>query len=92
MFNPFALISDLNDAAQAGKQMANPAVWSNRAQVTAYVTAALTSIVAIAGMFHVLPAGVVLDEETIKTISLGVAAVGSVVINFLHKASNPNAG
>ena len=31
MFNPFSVISDLNDACQAGKALENPAVWSKRA-------------------------------------------------------------
>lgn len=92
MVNPFTLIKDLYDASQAGQEMANAAAWADRAHAVAIVTTLLTALLGLLGQFHVVPDGINLTDEDVKAVALGVAAIGTPIANFLHKASNRNAG
>jgi hypothetical protein len=92
MINPITLIEELYEATQAGKEMADAKAWSDKSHAAAMVTAAISAVVTILGMFHVIPADLVIDPETIKSVALGIASAGVLVVNFLHTASNRNAG
>jgi hypothetical protein len=87
----FTLISTLNDAAQAGKQLENAGTWANRGQLASYFTVILTFAVTGLSLMGAIPDDVVSPED-VKTIALGVAGIGSTVVHILHVTTNPNAG
>jgi|GEM_PF-3761348 len=90
MFNPFSVISDLNDACQAGKALENPAVWSKRATLISRFTVIITVALSFLKTFGHIDLG--LSDEDIAQICSAVAIVGVSIANLLHTASNVNAG
>ena len=80
MFKVFAVIGQLNAAAQAGAALENASTWANRGQLVSAVTVVLSFLALVLGYFGVLPEGSVSDED-VKTVALGVAGVAGV---FTH--------
>jgi hypothetical protein len=90
MFNPFSLISDLNDACKAGQALENPESWSRRANLTGLFTVIVTFILTLLNTFAHIDLG--LSADDIQKICAGFAIVGVSVANLLHTASNVKAG
>jgi hypothetical protein len=77
-------------ALQAGKQLANPKTWSERANTISVLTVMVTSIVGLCREFGVeLP---VISGADIASIALGLGTLGTIVSSVLHTASNADAG
>jgi len=91
MFKILSIISDLNDAAQAGQQLENAKVWANRGQAVSALTVIITFFGLVGSYFNVIPDNA-LSPDDIKTIALGIAAGGTVVTHILHRTTNPNSG
>lgn len=92
--NILTILSQLNAAQKAGETIINPATWANRATAAGAVSAMLATGGALASNFLGQDVWQYLGvtPDGLQNISLGVVVVGGAVSNYLHKASNPNAG
>jgi len=74
---------------QAGKQLANPGVWANRAALKGALAALLTAGVALARAtgYDIDVGGV-----DMQSVALGLATLFGIVSNLLHVAANADAG
>jgi hypothetical protein len=86
----WAKLSAIWQALQAGKQLADPDVWSNRANTVAILTALITAAIGLARGFGIdLPTITGVD---IAQIALGLSTLGYIVVPLLHTAANKRAG
>jgi uncharacterized membrane protein len=86
----WAKLSAIWEALQAGKQLANPAVWNNRANSVAILTALITAAIGLARGFGIeLPTITGVD---IAQIALGLSTLGSIIVPLIFNASNKRAG
>lgn len=86
----WAKLSAIWEALQAGKQLADPAIWSNRANTVAILTTLVTAAVGLARGFGIeLPTITGVD---IAQIALGLSTLGSIIVPVIHTAANKRAG
>jgi hypothetical protein len=77
-------------ALQAGKQLADPHVWAQRANVISILTALVTSVIGLCREFGVdLP---IISGTDIASIALGIGTLGTIVSSVVHTAANSDAG
>ena len=88
--NTFVLIKDIYQASEAGKEIANPANWANRASVISNMTILLTVVFSL--LKDLINFDMGLNQDEIGQVAAGITVLGFAISNRLHIAANPNAG
>lgn len=86
----FLTIREIYNALEAGKQLANPTTWANRATATAALVAFIQISLLLSGEF--LTDQVNLSEGEIQAIAAIVSFIGVFISDRLHTAANKDAG
>ena len=83
------LIADVIQAFRKGRQVANPAIWKNRALALNTLTALLVALAAVAkGLGYDL----LLDPDTLEMAAGGIVALAAIGNSLVHVVSTTKIG